>query len=229
MKKLLFLTFVLMTVSVFAQTESRTVEVAGKATKKYAADFIWYSCTINEGDRCEIPVGKNYEKMIKNCAEESKKLFASRAAIYEGVVASFGSKIRKEAEQVSIRNGVPNAKNLYFSNYNDLLDFEKKLFEFKGAFSGYIISASYTGMNEQEYQKIQIESLQNTRKKAENLAQALGVQVDKVLNIYENAPGSTPPTLLNTTSGLPEYTPSPIDESGQVSYTAYTYVKFSIK
>ncbi len=229
MKKIFFLAFVLMSVSVFAQTELRTVEVAGKASKKYAADYIWYSCTINEGDRCEIPSGKNYEKIIKNCAEENKKLFATRIAIFDGVIASFGSKIRKEEEQTTIRGAIPNSKNLYFKNYADLLDFEKKLYEFKGAFSGYIISANYTGMNEQEYQKIQVESLLNTRKKAEVLAQALGTQVDKVLNIYENIPGSPSPIIVNTNSGLPEYSASPIDESGQITYTAYTYVKFSIK
>jgi Protein of unknown function (DUF541) len=243
MKNLLLFSLLYFAFSGNAQNKQRTIEVMGIGAKNYVADVIYLRCDINAGDRCEIPEGKNYEKMIKNCQAENKKILASRDAIFNGIVASFGDRIKggnltnSENKHGVPQNGYIEPQTLTFVSYADVLDFQKKLSDYKDAFSTNVESAFSSKMNEEERQNIQVLALQEAKKKANKLAQALDAQVSEVLNIVEtkSVGGDSYLEMLLTMESrkrrdvFDPFMPSSINDKGEITYSTKMYVTFGLK
>ncbi|MBK7762003.1 MAG: SIMPL domain-containing protein [Bacteroidetes bacterium] len=244
-KRIIWIVFIVLitTISAIAQTETRTVEVSGLATKKFPADVIYYEVNVSQGEPCEIAHGKNYTKYIKECQENNKKLSATRENVLKGIIESFGTRIKqdKKSESKYSEYVASLSYQLIFSNQADLLDFEMKLADYKDAFSGSVKYAAYSKMDEAMQRNLVIESLTDARKRADEMAKALGATVDKVIGIYEEKPsGSSMNSYLEEVMKVSMYKElyqiqgeskyaTMMDAEGNVSYSGSSFVKFSLK
>lgn len=225
-----------------AQNE-RSVEVTGIATRRLLADRITLNVTVIPGEECVIPSGKNYQKYVKECKESNKQLVASRENILKGILESYGNSIQIiERTEIDYRNSLE--YDLMFGKMTDVQDFKKKLEEYKNAFKVGELKAFYTKMDMDIYHQVRLESLQDAKKKAESMAQALGESLGKVLNIYESKPGNmggwmdfigammmTEGGGSRKTKGESYYfglTENP-DEEGYIICTASSFVRFALK
>lgn len=243
MKLLLSLSFLLLLSHIgIAQSELRTVEVTGKAQRKFLADFVSTTINILPGEQCAIPTGKNYQKYIKECKENNKQLVASRENIFKGILDSYNGRIKLGDKDETEYTGSM-SYTITSTNYADLADLVEKLKDFKGAFTSGVIYGEYSKMTEAIADEVQLESLLDARKKAEAMAKTLGASVDKVMNIYEEKPSSSgmsdfysqimameaaKEVRRNGFNTSPGFSPYP-DSEGYLYYSATSYVRFSIK
>lgn len=240
----IFIMLLFVTHSTFAQTETRTVEVSGLATKKFPADIIYYEVTVSQGEPCEIAHGKNYTKYVKECQESNKKMMATRENLLKGIIESFGTRIKQEIKSESKYSEyvASLSYSLIFGSKADLIDFELKLADYKDAFSGSVKYAAYSKMDETLHRSLVIESLTDARKRADEMAKALDATVDKVIAIYEEKPtGSSMSSYFEEVMKLSMYKElyqnqggeskyaTIMDEEGNVSYSGSSFVKFSLK
>jgi hypothetical protein len=223
--------------STYAQSEPRTIEVLGATNRVFQADLILYNVTVVQGTSCEIPPsGKNYEKLVKECEKENEKLMASRENILAAIVASFGIRLKVD-EFIAAQKYSGSISTLIFTNIADLRAFESKINDVTGAYTGYVIQASYSKADDTLYETLKVEALLSARKKAEKFAIALGATIDKVLNIYEDKPFSS--NLFSSfwaktqgnfaTDSAGKLTVSAMTKNGEVTYSTDAYAVFSIK
>lgn len=245
MLKRLIIFFIMMVPFVSWTQIDRSVEVTGIATRKILADRITIMVTVEQGEECIIPSGKNYEKFVKECKAVNTQLVASRENILKGIIESYGSAIIITKH----KGGMFRANSsvdyyLEFRSMSDLKDFLKKLDEYKTAFTLDEPSAYYTKMTREIYHQVRLESLIDARNKAQSMAEALHETLGQVLNIYESKPGNmggwmdfvsamvTTEGRQITKGGLESlyYGLSEVpDDEGYIICTASSFVRFSLK
>ncbi|MFM2385522.1 MAG: hypothetical protein RL660_279 [Bacteroidota bacterium] len=249
MKKIfLALALVLATsISVLAQQHSdRTVETSGRASTMMQADQIFLAIGVQSGESCVIPSGRHYQKYIKECTENNKKLVATRENIMAGLVAAYAGKVRllEHIESGSEYESYgTNTYVLYFTNYADYKSFMDDVKEYKDAFKARNTIIGCSKYNDAEAHKLKLEALKDARKKADDMCSVLGVSIDKVLTIYEtNQWGAMTDFSAQIArayggsgeKGLDEYgiiikNIGICDEQGQMEFSETCYLRFLIK
>lgn len=210
MKPLFFLFLFFSSLQGISQVNDRTVEVTGHASKKFLADLYYITVTVKGNGQCEIPSGKHYQKYIKECKENNKKVVASRVDILNGIVNYFGTRVKKKdlssssseevitdfsgdmaataAAPVSEEYLLSKSYLLEFSTYADALELINILKDYKGMLDPGVLTASCTKLTPNDMENIKLESLKDARRKAEAMALTLQVELGDVKNIYEEKP-----------------------------------------
>lgn len=216
------------------QSTERTVEVSGHASKKFLADKYYMMVTVKGSGQCEIPPGKHYQKYIKECRENNKKVLASREDILKGILTYFDTRIKKietndqevwpeaiatEPAAVPADYDVSSflTKNylLEFGVYADVIEFLTILKDYKGMIDGGKLSALCTKLKPADFDEIKLASLKDAQQKAEQMAKTLNAQLGPVKNIYEEKPedANSLSNYFKGMSGIDSYSPDYLPNS----------------
>jgi hypothetical protein len=192
MKKCIFFIAILLFSIEFATAQDSDdpfIEISGTAYRAVEADYYYFEVNIQPGPTCEVPKkGKDWEKAIRDCREENEKLIASREAVLDALLGSFGTRIRSGfgTEVTMYQSG--NYRYYSCVAYADFLELQKELNDVPGAFRITMKYASCSKKYDIESELV-LEALQNARAKAEKMTAALGMRTGQAVRIYEDRPG----------------------------------------